>query len=194
MEWITNVIESFGYVGIFLLMLIEGLYPPIPSEVIMTLSGYSAAKGNLSFFGVVLAGTAGSVVGSIIIYLTFKSITFERARRLIDEKGKYFFVSLKSFDRAALSFQKHSRKSVLFSRLVPGIRSLISIPAGLFQMNQSSFLICTTCGSLIWTAGLATLGYFIGTDLSKIQSYITAFAYISFLATLIFIFYKAYKT
>lgn len=178
MEWITNVIESMGYTGIFLLMLVEGLYPPIPSEVIMTLAGYSAAKGDLSFVGVVLSGTAGSVLGSIVIYFTFRSITLERTRSLIDKRGKYFFVSLTNFDKAALSFQRHSRKSVLFSRLVPCLRSLISIPAGLFKMKLLSFLLWTTVGSFMWTGALASLGYYVGSDISRIQSYYKMFGYL----------------
>lgn len=193
MEWITNVIESFGYVGIFLLMLIEGLYPPIPSEIIMTLSGYFVAKENLSFFGVVIAGTAGSVLGSVIIYKIFRSMSVDSARSLIAKKGSYFFITVNGFDKATFFFNKHSKNSVLLSRLLPGVRSLISIPAGLFKMKLSTFIICTTIGTMAWTAGLASLGYYFGSNASIIQSYVSKVVYLGLLVILILVIYIVIK-
>ena len=170
MQWITDTISNFGYLGIFLLMVLEGIYPPLPSEFIMPLAGLTAAKGQMSLLGVILAGTSGSMVSAVIIYLVCRSLRLDFVRQFIIKKGKYFFISVESLDLAVMKFFKHSKVSVFICRLVPGVRSLISIPAGLFQMSLPDFILWSSLGTLIWTTVLAVIGFISKDHLMKFFS------------------------
>jgi membrane protein DedA with SNARE-associated domain len=177
-EWIKSSMESLGYAGIVFLMFLENVFPPIPSELIMPLGGFSSLEGQLSFGGVVAAGTAGSVLGAIPLYYLGRLLGEERLKQLADRYGKWLTVSSKEIDRADNWFDTHGHKAVFFCRLVPGVRSLISIPAGVSGMHLAPFLLYSTLGSAIWTAFLAYLGRLLGENYELVDTYIGPLSYV----------------
>ena len=149
-SWITSVMEQFGYFGIALLILVENVFPPIPSEVILTFGGFMTTKSELSIFGVVVASTIGSVGGAVILYWIGRILNVERLERIIEKWGKYLRLTKEDVRKADAWFDKYGPWTVFFCRFIPLIRSLISIPAGMSGMNQWLFLVLTTLGTLIW--------------------------------------------
>ncbi len=154
-DWITGLVERTGYVGIALLMLVENVFPPIPSELIMPLAGFAAARGEMSFALVVLAGTIGSVAGGTLWYLAGRWLGCERLKRLAARHGRWITLAPDEVDAAAAWFRRHCGKSVFFGRLVPAVRTLISVPAGISEMPLPRFLALSTLGTAIWTGLLA---------------------------------------
>jgi len=181
-DWIIRTIESTGYFGIVFLMFLENVFPPIPSEFIMPLAGFMAAKEEQTLPGVVLAGTIGSVLGALALYYAGYFIGEERLNRLIDKYGRWLTISLEDLERAKGWFAKHGRLAVLVCRLVPGIRSLISIPAGIARMPLVSFLFYTAIGSGFWTALLAYGGYVLGDKFQQVEKYLNPVSYVVLLA------------
>ena len=171
-EWIKSSMESLGYAGIVFLMFLENVFPPIPSELIMPLAGFTSLEGRLIFPGVVIAGTLGSVLGALPLYYLGRLLGEERLKQLADRYGKWLTVSSKEIDRADNWFDTHGHKAVFFCRLVPGVRSLISIPAGVSGMHLAPFLIYSTLGSALWTAFLAYLGWLLGENYETVETYI----------------------
>ncbi|MEZ0266113.1 MAG: DedA family protein, partial [Phycisphaerae bacterium] len=157
-EWATSLIDSMGYVGIVFLMFLENVFPPIPSEVIMPAAGFTAARGQLNLYGVIAAGALGSVLGAIPLYYLGYFIGESRLKRWAARHGHWLAVSEEDVGKADAWFNKHCGKAVLIGRLVPGIRSLISIPAGVNRMSLPTFLLYTAIGSTVWSAVLAVLG------------------------------------
>ena len=153
-ELITSLIAQTGYLGIALLMLAENLFPPIPSELIMPLAGFTAARGELSLLGVLLAGTIGSLAGALLWYEVGRRIGVERLRRWAGCYGRWFTMAPEQVDRAVAWFQRHGALAVLVGRLVPAIRTLISVPAGIAGMKLPAFLAWTTAGTALWTDSL----------------------------------------
>jgi membrane protein DedA with SNARE-associated domain len=181
-NWIIRTIESTGYFGIVFLMFLENVFPPIPSEFIMPLAGFMASKEEQTLSGVVLAGTIGSVLGALALYYPGYFIGEERLNRLIDKYGRWLTISLEDLERAKGWFAKHGRLAVLVCRLVPGIRSLISIPAGIARMPLVSFLFYTAIGSGFWTAMLAYGGYVLGDKFQQVEKYLNPVSYVVLLA------------
>ena len=140
-EWIKSFMESLGYLGIGLLMFLENIFPPIPSELIMPLAGFTAAQGRLSFWGAVAAGIVGSVLGQLPLYYLGRLAGEEQLKRWADRYGKWLTVSHEEIERAKGWFDHHGGKAVFLCRLIPGIRSLISIPAGMAKMHLLAFLL-----------------------------------------------------
>lgn len=168
-SWIKSIIESFSYPGILFLMLLENVFPPIPSELIMPLAGFISTQGKLSFVGLVIAGTLGSVGGAIVLYYAGKSIGGERLRRWSDRHGKWVGLSRADLDKSDVWFKRHGARTVLLGRLVPGVRSLISIPAGVASMDLRLFLLYTTLGSAAWTSLLAFAGRLLGRNYEQVE-------------------------
>jgi len=160
-EWIVGLVERSGYLGIALLMLAENVFPPIPSELIMPLSGFAAARGELSLVGVVLAGSAGSLAGACVWYALGRRLGLDRVKRFAGRHGRWLTLSPAEVDRAQGFFARHSAKAVLFGRLIPAVRTLISLPAGLVAMPWPTFLLYSGAGTLAWTALLAGAGYLL---------------------------------
>lgn len=158
---VTSIITTLGYPGITGLMFLENIYPPLPSEIIMPLAGFSVAQGELNLFFVILSGTLGSVLGTTIWYYVGHFVGKERIIRWTNRYGKWFTVSPKDVEKADAWFDRNNKLAVFLGRLIPGVRSVISIPAGISGMRLIPFLIFTAFGSLIWTAGLTLLGYFL---------------------------------
>ncbi len=162
-EFIISLMGRFGYPGIFFLITIENLFPPIPSEVILTMGGFLTTCTSMSVSGVILFSTLGSLLGAIILYYIGKLLNKERLMRLASGKvGRLLHLNVKDIENAAVWFENKGSKAVFFCRLVPILRSLISIPAGMSEMGQIKFLLYTTAGSLLWNTVLVLLGSFLG--------------------------------
>jgi len=171
-EWITNTMHSLGYVGIGMLMFLENLFPPIPSELIMPLAGFTVAQGKMDFGLAVLAGVVGTMLGALPWYYVGKVLGEKRLRRLADKYGKWLSLSAKDIDKANYWFNKHGAKAVLLCRLVPGVRTVISLPAGISQMAIAPFLIFSSIGTTLWIIILTALGYFLGNNYSLVDDYL----------------------
>ncbi|MBW4668875.1 MAG: DedA family protein [Cyanomargarita calcarea GSE-NOS-MK-12-04C] len=174
LQWITSTIASLGYVGIALLMFVENLFPPIPSELIMPLAGFTA-KANpekLNIIGVFLAGVVGSVLGALVWYYPGKWLGEERLKNLANKYGKWIAVSSKDITKAKNWFDRQGNKAVLIGRLVPGIRTLISVPAGISNMHLLPFLFYTTLGSAAWVGLLTYSGYALGSQYELVDKYL----------------------
>jgi membrane protein DedA with SNARE-associated domain len=169
---VTNTMQNMGYWGICLWMLAENLFPPIPSELIMPLAGFTAAKGTLQLPGVIFAGVLGSVLGAFPWYYLGKLVSEDRMRHWADRYGKWFTITGKEIDRANQFFQKNEVKAVLLGRLVPGIRTIISMPAGVAEMPMPAFLLFTTLGTTIWVSFLTGLGYVLGDRYELVDEYL----------------------
>lgn len=170
--WITGLVESSGYFGVFVLMLGENLFPPIPSELIMPLAGFTAARGELNVVLVVLAGTLGSVVGALPWYYAGRLVGARRLRRWTGRHGRWFTLTPGDVDQAQTWFRRHGAWAVFFGRLVPAVRTLISVPAGVAAMPMPAFLAFTTIGTLIWTTALALAGYVLESQYEIVAAYL----------------------
>ena len=179
-KWIMNLIASTGYFGIVFLMFVENVFPPFPSEFIMPLAGFMVTEDKFSLIGVTIAGTVGSVLGALPLYYLGAKLGEERLKKIAEQHGRWLTLSPDDIDRADEWFDRHGAKAVLFCRLVPGIRSFISIPAGFNRMNPASFLLYTSIGAGIWTSLLAYAGYVLGTNFRQIGEYLDIATYIVF--------------
>ncbi|HCD44306.1 MAG TPA: alkaline phosphatase [Lachnoclostridium sp.] len=179
-EWIINTMNQFGYAGIALLIAIENIFPPIPSEVILTFGGFMTTKSNLNIWLVLLSATTGSTAGAIVLYYIGRLVTPERLGRFIDRWG--FLLQLKTQDilKAENWFNRRGSLTVFFCRFIPIVRSLISIPAGMAKLKMSKFLLYTVSGTAIWNVILINLGAFAGEKWSIIADYINTYSYVVF--------------
>ncbi|OKH26718.1 alkaline phosphatase [Hydrococcus rivularis NIES-593] len=171
-EWITSTMESLDYWGIALLMFLENLFPPIPSELIMPLAGFTIAKGDMGFVPAVLAGVIGTVLGAFPWYYLGKAVSEERLEHLADRYGKWITVSSKDIKKANNWFSRHGVRAVFFGRLVPGVRTLISLPAGINHMSFIPFVLYSTIGTSLWVIFLTTLGYLLGDNYELVDEYL----------------------
>lgn len=170
-EAITGFVSQSGYLGVFLLMALENIFPPIPSEMIMPLAGFIAARGDLNVVGVLVAGTAGSVLGALPWYYAGKWYGLERLKGLADRHGRWLTVSAHELEHALQVFQRHGRSAVFFGRLVPAVRTLISVPAGICKMPLLPFLAFSTAGSVLWIGLLTAAGFVLEANYSKVAQY-----------------------
>jgi membrane protein DedA with SNARE-associated domain len=161
-DWTIRLIDQTGYVGIFLLMFLETIFPPIPSEVIMPIAGVRAAQGPLTLWGVIASGTAGAMLGNLFWYALARVIGMRRFRPFIEKFGRWLTIDWDDVEKAERLFGRFGGAIVSLGRMLPTIRSVISIPAGLLNMRLRSFLIWSTLGTLAWTAMLATAGWGLG--------------------------------
>jgi membrane protein DedA with SNARE-associated domain len=171
-EWINSLMSGLGYWGIGLLMFAENLFPPIPSELIMPLAGFTVAQGKMNFGLAVFAGTVGTMAGTYAWYYLGRLVNYQRLAGWTDRYGKWIGVSAKEIDRVNNWFDKHGKNAVFFGRMVPGIRTLISLPAGMNKMPFATFTIYSTLGTLIWTLGLTTAGFLLGDNYASIEQYL----------------------
>lgn len=178
LQWITHVMNSLGYAGVALLMALENIVPPIPSEFIMPAAGYASTQGKLSFVGVVVAGAVGSAFGALPLYWLGKYVGEKRLEAWADKYGKWLAVSREDLQKAQAWFEKHGGKSVFICCLVPGVRSLISIPAGVARMRLVPFLLYELAGMTIWAGFLGYLGRLLGKNYTKVNQYLGPVSYI----------------
>ena len=168
-DWVIRLIEQSGYLGIGFLMFLETIFPPIPSEVIMPVAGVAAAQGKLSRGYVIAAGTAGAMLGNLFWYLAARALGIIRLRPFIDRWGRWLTLSWPEVERAERWFGTNGTAFVLLGRLVPTVRSLVSIPAGLLKMRFSHFFIASTIGTALWTALLTIAGEKLGEHYAEIN-------------------------
>jgi len=183
---IVSYIGDMGYWGIFLLMFLESTFFPFPSEIIMIPAGYLAYKGEMNIYIVILVGILGSLGGALLNYYLAKSL----GRKLILKYGKYFFIKDETLDKLDTFFSKHGEISTFTGRLIPGIRQLISLPAGLAGMNLATFSFYTSLGAGIWVVVLVAVGYLVGSNEALISEYLKSATLIALVSVvLITIFY-----
>jgi membrane protein DedA with SNARE-associated domain len=168
-NWIIRLVDSAGYWGVAVLMFLETVFPPVPSEVIMTVAGVSASRGNMAFAGVVAAGTAGAMLGNYMWFWLAIKFGSDRLHRFADRYGRWLTLSWKEIERGHELFNKHGSIIVLVARMLPTLRSLISIPAGIFGMSHRRFLIFSTIGTAGWSAALAGAGYVLGSQFKDVE-------------------------
>jgi len=175
-NWITEIVNEFGYMGIMLLIAIENIFPPIPSEVILTLGGFMTTTTELTIPNVVLAATAGSVVGAIVLYIIGLQLNVERLEKIVDRWGHILRINKSDIHKANAWFKKYGPWAVFLCRFVPLIRSLISIPAGMANMNPVLFLLLTTIGTFIWNIVLVYVGASVGENWATIVYYMDIYS------------------
>ena len=171
-DWITQTVSDGGYAGIILLMLAENVFPPIPSELIMPLAGFVAAQGQLDPVLVVLAGTFGSVLGAVPWYYAGLWLGEKRVCAFAARHGRWLTLDEKDLGKAIRWFERHGRIAVLVGRLVPTVRTLISLPAGMARMPLIPFLAYSAVGSLLWTAALTAAGYWLQSEYQRVAAYV----------------------
>lgn len=175
---ISHAIAQLGYVGIFLIMFIETIFPPIPSELVLPFAGYAAFRGELSVVGVVIAGTMGSLSGAAVFYMLGRSLKEHKLRSLIARHGKWVCLKEKDVTKSQKWFEKHGLVAVFFARLLPGMRSLISVPAGLHRIKPLPFFLLSFLGSAAWTLILVLGGYVLGDQYERIAEQVKPLSYI----------------
>ncbi|QQR39152.1 DedA family protein [Devosia rhizoryzae] len=177
-DWIIQTISELGYLGIFLVMLAESIFPPIPSELIIPFAGFAAANGDLNLFGVIATATFGAVVGMLPWYFAGRFFGLDRVRYLADRFGRVMAFNADEIDTAVHWFKRFGPVIVLFGRLIPLIRTLISIPAGLSRMSLPVFLLASTAGALIWNTFLTLAGYLLHEHYEVIEVVLDPLSYL----------------
>lgn len=189
-EWIVRFLSDAGYLGIVVLMILENIFPPIPSELIMPFAGFAASQGKLSLPAVIGAGTLGSMLGTAPWYLLARWLGVKRVRQLADQYGRWLAVSATDIDGAETWFKRHGRWAVLLGRLVPAVRTMISLPAGLLPMPFTPFLVYTAVGTLVWTSFLSCAGYWLGENYATVGRFIDPIANLIVAGAVIAYFYR----
>ncbi|EHC6485839.1 DedA family protein [Listeria monocytogenes] len=174
--WITSIMADFGYIGIFVLIMVENLFPPIPSEIILTFGGFMTTVTSLNVVMVIIVATLGSIVGAILLYKVASYFGKERLTKIVLKYGRILRLKESDIERAENFFLKYGSWAVFLCRMIPLIRSLISIPAGMTKMKMSKFLILTTAGSLLWNTVLIGLGAMLGESWSEIVVFMDSFS------------------
>lgn len=162
-EFILTIMNQFGYFGVFLLIAIENIFPPIPSEVVLLFGGFMTTQTKLTISLMIVFSTLGSIIGAIVLYYLGKILNKERLKKIVDGKvGKILRLKTTDIDKADHWFDTKGNKTVFFCRFIPIVRSLISIPAGMSEMAMGKFLLYTTVGSVIWNSVLIMVGSRVG--------------------------------
>ncbi len=168
--WIINLVNDMGYLGVALLMFLETVFPPIPSEVIMPIAGVAAARGTMNFGGVIVSGTAGAMLGNWFWYMIAWKLGQKRLKPFIDKHSRWLTLDWAEVERGERLFERHGALIVMAARILPTLRSLISVPAGLFKLRPGRFLIFSAIGTFVWTTGLAGAGYLLGRQFKTIET------------------------
>jgi membrane protein DedA with SNARE-associated domain len=197
-NWVQDVINQFGYLGVALLVVIENVFPPIPSEIVLPFAGFvaqqgasavnataDAAQSDTTVIGMMIAATVGSVVGALILYFVSAAIGPERLRGFVERFGKWFGVKSSDLVRAEEWFDRRSSAAVLVGRCVPLIRSIVSIPAGFRRMKLTSFVVLTAIGSAVWNIALIGAGAVLGDQWERVGEYVGVFQWLVIAAVLL---------
>lgn len=192
-EWILMIMDKLGLVGVAFMMFLENVFPPIPSELIMPAAGFASAIGQMSLIGVIIAGTLGSVLGALPLYYLGSRLDEPRLLRLTERYGKYLLITTQDIVSAQQWFDKHGKAVVFFGRMIPAIRSLISIPAGMARMSLLPFLALTAIGSMIWSALLAYAGFLLGVNYQKVSIYVESISHYVLMALVLVFGYALYR-
>lgn len=197
-EFIISVMNQFGYFGVFLLIAVENIFPPIPSEVILLFGGFMTTYTKLNIIFMIIAATFGSLLGAIVLYYIGKILNKERLKKIVRGKiGKVLRLKESDIEKADAWFDNKGNKTVFFCRFIPIVRSLISIPAGMSEMAMSKFLVYTIFGSLIWNTVLVYMGSIFGKNWTKILDVMDRYTHIVIILCIIlfavFIYYFYFK-
>lgn len=192
-DWIVDVVRQLGPAGVGVLTFLENVFPPIPSELIMPLAGYLSAEGDLSFTAAVVAGSIGSLLGAVLWYVLGRSGSEQRFRDWVDRRGAWIALDAEDVDRAKDWFQRHGGVSVFIGRLVPGLRTFISVPAGFSRMPWLPFLAYSGLGTAIWTLALTWAGRFLGERFPVVGDYIGPAAWVVLGAALVWYVWRVAK-
>ena len=184
-DWVVDVIDALGYAGVALLVALENLFPPIPSEIVLPFAGFHASDGRSTLWGMIVAATIGSLVGAWVLYGIAAAIGPERTHRFIARFGKWFRLTPADIVRAELWFDRRAALSVLVCRCIPLVRSLISIPAGLRRMNLAVFTAYTLVGSAVWNAALIYAGYRLRNNWEDVEPVLDVVQYVVIAAILL---------
>lgn len=184
-QFATDVMDKLGYFGLAFLVALENVFPPIPSEIILPLAGFNSSKGEMNIFVAIISATIGSVTGALILYYVGVAFSERRVRYMVNRWGKWFGFKESDVDLADSWFDRFGGWAVLVCRVVPIVRSLISIPAGLRKMPLYSFLLATTIGSAIWNTILITAGWALGENWDHVEDYIGILQYVVIAAVLL---------
>lgn len=199
-NWLISIMNDYGYIGILLLIALENIFPPVPSEVILTFGGFMTTNTDLTITGVVIASTIGSVLGAVVLYGIGLLLDVKNLEKVVDKWGHILRLTREDLYKADAWFDKYGPWTVFFCRFVPLIRSLISIPAGMSNMNFGLFLLLTTVGTFIWNIVLIKLGASVGESWDTIVNYMDVYSNIAYIAIgillliFLFIFMKSRKT
>lgn len=186
-NWILDFMEQFGYLGVFLLILVENIFPPIPSEVILTFGGFMTTRTTLTVVGVIIFATLGSLFGALILYWIGRLLDVKRLEKIVERWGHILRLKKEDIHKANDWFDRYGIWTVFFCRMVPVLRSLISIPAGMNRMNMGIFLFFTTIGTLIWNTLLVGLGAYLGESWEIIVYYMDIYSNIVYVLLLILV-------
>ena len=196
-EFIINIMNSYGYIGVFLLILLENIFPPIPSELILLFGGFMTTYTKLNIIGMIISSTLGSLIGALLLYKIGTIFSKEKLKILISGKlGRVLKLKNSDIDNANKWFTNEGKKTVFFGRFIPLIRSIISIPAGINKMNISKFITYTLLGSIIWNLVLIILGHIVGRNwkaILKIFKLYSRFSLLLLFILLIILIIKLYK-
>ena len=196
-EFIINIMNSYGYIGVFLLILLENIFPPIPSELILLFGGFMTTYTKLNIIGMIISSTLGSLIGALLLYKIGTIFSKEKLKILISGKlGRVLKLKNSDIDNANKWFTNEGKKTVFFRRFIPLIRSIISIPAGINKMNISKFITYTLLGSVIWNLVLIILGHIVGKNwkaILKIFKLYSRFSLLLLFILLIILITKLYK-
>lgn len=175
-HWITQVMEEYGYIGVFLMIALENIFPPIPSEIILPFGGFMTTYTTLSVTGVIVVATAGSLAGAIILYGIGRLLDVRRLETVVERYGHVLRITKEDLRRADDWFDRYGVWAVFFCRMVPLVRSLISVPAGMARMNFTMFLLLTILGTLIWNTVLVSVGAVLGESWRDILSWMDVYS------------------
>ncbi|HBM79309.1 MAG: DedA family protein [Clostridiales bacterium] len=180
-NWIINFMQHFGYLGTFIMILLENVFPPIPSEVVLTFGGFMTTRARMTILGVITSATAGSVSGAFVLYEIGRLFNVKRLENLINRWGHILRIKASDIEKADSWFTRYGYRTVFFCRMVPLVRSLISIPAGMANMKLGLFLLYTTTGTLIWNTALVYAGAALGESWQEILEFMDVYSEITFI-------------
>lgn len=192
-NWVVDVVRGMGPLGVALLMFLENLFPPLPSEVIMPLAGYLSARGEAPFWAMAVAGTLGSLAGAGFWYGVGRAVSHDRLCAWVDRHGTWLAMTPDDVERSTNWFARHGRTSVFFGRLVPLVRTLISVPAGFSRMPLTQFLALSALGSGLWTFALAYAGLLLGSRFQEVERWMGPVSSAIVVAAVLGYFYRVFR-
>lgn len=192
-DWIISIMEQLGYFGIALLMFLDNVFPPIPSEIIMPSAGFTASQGQLLLSGVIIAGSIGSLLAAAVLYWIGRKISHQSIFNFTDRYGKYLFIKSADVKKSLDWFEQYGHRIVFFGRMIPAVRSLISIPAGMSRMPFWKFMLYSGLGTIIWTSFLACVGYFFGNNTEMMQQIFSQVGYVIIAIVVMLIIWVIYR-
>lgn len=191
-NWVQDVIERLGAVGVALLVILENVFPPIPSEIVLPFAGFVARRGDGSVIAMIFAATVGAIVGALVLYGIAAVIGPQRLAAFVIRFGRWFGVKPADLERAERWFDRHAVAAVLLGRCVPLIRSIVSIPAGFRRMSLAPFLLYTAIGSLAWNSALIGAGAILGDQWERVEPFIAVLQWIVIAAIVLFVVWFAW--